>query len=60
MFPQYLLDHAIELGPVDLCAEAVIKILEYDSNCNVLHIYNSKLVTNKIIGKYNERIGNKY
>ena len=46
MFPKYLLDHAIELGPVDLCAEAVIKILEYDSNCNVLHIYNGSLYQN--------------
>ena len=57
MFPQYLLDHAIELGPVDLCAEAVIKILEYDSNCNVLHIYNSKLLPIKLLVNTMKELG---
>ena len=27
-FPEYLVQHAIELGPVDLCADATIKILQ--------------------------------
>ena len=49
MFPDYLLEHAIELGPVDLCAEAVIKILDYNSICNVFHIYNPKLLPVKIL-----------
>ena len=57
MFPKYLLDHAIELGPVDLCAEAVIKILEYDSNCNVLHIYNSKLLPIKLLVNTMKELG---
>ena len=57
MFPQYLLDHAIELGPVDLCAEAVIKILEYDSNCNFLHIYNSKLLPIKLLVNTMKELG---
>ena len=57
MFPKYLLDHAIELGPVDLCAEAVIKILEYDSNCNVLHIYNSKLLPIKFLVNTMKELG---
>ena len=57
MFPEYLLEHAIELGPVDLCAEAVIKILEYDSNCNVLHIYNSKLLPIKLLVNTMKELG---
>ena len=48
-FPEYLLQHAIELGPVDLCAEAVVKILEYNSKCNVLHLYNSNLLEIKLL-----------
>ena len=48
-FPEYLLQHAIELGPVDLCAEAVIKILEHNSKCNVFHLYNSNLLEIKLL-----------
>ena len=46
--PEYLLQHSVELGPVDLCAEAVIKILQYNSECNVFHIYNPKLLPIKL------------
>lgn len=49
IFPEYLLEHAIELCPVDICSEAVIKILKYDSVCNVFHIYNSKLLSVKLL-----------
>ena len=49
IFPEYLLAHAIELGPVDLSAEAVIKILEHNSICNVFHIYNPKLLSIKLL-----------
>ena len=48
VFPEYLLQHSVELGPVDLCAEAVIKILQYNSECNVFHIYNPKLLPIKL------------
>ena len=47
--PKYLLDHAIELTPVDLCANAIIHILKYTSNCNVLHLYNDKLLDIKLL-----------
>ena len=50
-FPDYLLPHSLELSPVDLCADAVIKILEYNSFCNVFHIYNSKLMPIKLLIK---------
>lgn len=43
-YPGYLKYHALELGPVDLCSEAIIKILQHNSNCNVLHIYNPNLL----------------
>lgn len=43
-FPKYLQQHAIELTPVDLCANAIVKISQHSSNCNVLHLYNSKLL----------------
>lgn len=42
--PKYMLQHSIELTPVDLAADAIIKILNYTSDCNVFHIYNTKLL----------------
>ena len=46
-FPEYALKHAIELTPVDLCANAIIKILQNNSKANVFHIYNTKLMSIK-------------
>ena len=43
-FPKYMLSHDVELTPVDVCAEAVIKILDYNSPCNVFHLYNPNLL----------------
>lgn len=43
-FPKETLKHALEFTPVDLCADAIIKILEYSSPCNVFHIYNPNLI----------------
>ena len=43
-FPKYMLSHDVELTPVDICAEAVIKILDYTSPCNVFHLYNPNLL----------------
>lgn len=48
-FPKYLLQHAIELTPVDLCANAIFKISQHSSDCNVLHIYNSKLLPIRLL-----------
>lgn len=48
-FPNYLLKHSIELTPVDLCANAIIKILQHNSLCNVFHIYNTKLLPIKLL-----------
>jgi len=47
-FPEYLLEHELELTPVDLCSEAIIKNLYYKSNCNILHIYNTNLLSIKL------------
>ena len=47
-FPEYFLEHEIELTPVDLCAEAIIKVLYHNSNCNILHIYNNNLLSIKL------------
>jgi amino acid adenylation domain-containing protein/thioester reductase-like protein len=43
-FPEYSLNHAIELTPVDLSSNAIIKILQHDSNCNTFHLYNTNLM----------------
>lgn len=43
-FPEYFLEHELELSPVDLCAKAIVKSLQYESKCTVLHIYNSNLL----------------
>lgn len=47
--PNYSLEHELEFTPVDLCSEAIIKILDYKSNCNVFHIYDTKLIPIKIL-----------
>lgn len=43
-FPRYLLAHELELTPVDLAAEATIKILNHKSDCNMFHIMNGNLL----------------
>lgn len=43
-FPKYLLEHEIEFTPVDLAANAITKILNTKSDCNVFHIVSSYLV----------------
>lgn len=48
-FPKYMLQHSIELTPVDLATEAIIKILNYNSPCNVFHIYNTRLLPIKLL-----------
>lgn len=43
-FPKYVLGHELELTPVDLAANAIIKILNYKSDCNMFHIMDPKLL----------------
>ena len=47
-FPEYALEHEIELTPVDLCADCIIKILEHSSKCNMFHLYNPNLLSVKL------------
>ena len=49
VFPDYSLEHEIELTPVDLCANAILKIANYSSPCNVFHIYDTKLLPIKLL-----------
>ena len=48
-FPQEFLNGQVELTPVDLAAQATLKILEYNSPCNIFHIYNPNLLAVKDI-----------
>lgn len=48
-FPKYMLEHAIELTPVDLASEAIITILNHKSLCNIFHICDSKLLSIKLL-----------
>jgi len=48
-FPKYLLPHSIELTPADLATDAIIKILNHKSKCNIFHIYNTKLLPIKLL-----------
>lgn len=50
--PKNMLNHALELTPVDLCANAIIKILQHDSPSNVFHIYNPNLLEIKDFYEY--------
>lgn len=47
--PDYATKHEIELTPVDLCADAIIKIAQYKSKCNVFHIFDVKLLPIKLL-----------
>ena len=50
--PEYLLNIPLEFTPVDICAHAIVKIINHDlSNISVLHIYNQNhiLIKNFII-----------
>ncbi len=48
-FPRYTLAHELELTPVDLAANAIIKILNHTSDCNVFHIQNPRLLSIKLL-----------
>ena len=48
-FPRYTLEHELELTPVDLASNAIIKILNHTSDCNVFHIQNPKLLSIKLL-----------
>ena len=48
-FPEYALEHEIELTPVDLCADCIIKILEHSSKCNMFHLYNPNLLSVELL-----------
>lgn len=44
-FPRYFLGHQLEFTPVDLAAGAILKILNYSSDCNMFHIVNTQLLS---------------
>lgn len=56
-FPEYALGHEIEVTPVDLCADAIIRIAEYKSNCSIFHIYDTKLLSLKLFVQVLKEIG---
>lgn len=43
--PDYLADKYMEFSPVDLCAEAIVKLVCYNSTATVYHIYNNNHIT---------------
>ena len=47
--PNYLLEHALELTPVDLCANCVLHLLQHKSDCNVFHLYNHLLLDIQVL-----------
>ena len=55
-----LLEHSLEFTPVDYCAKAITKIIEYNTKFNILHLSNhnfiniSKLI--KILNELGEKI----
>lgn len=43
--PDYLLDNYMEFTPVDLCADAVVKLTLYNSPFTIFHVYNNNHIT---------------
>ena len=55
MLPEYLLDSYVEFTPVDVCADAIIKIMQnYDKEFSVFHIYDNNHVYFNELQKYLE------
>ena len=51
------LNNSLELTPVDLCAEAIIKTVNSDHNFSVLHIFNTNFVECKKLIEYINNFG---
>ncbi len=45
--PEYLLDNYLEFTPVDICADAVVKITLYNNPYTIFHVYNNNHITFK-------------
>lgn len=43
--PDYLADKYIEFSPVDLCAEAIVKLISSNTKFTIYHIYNNNHIT---------------
>ena len=43
--PDYLADKYIEFSPVDLCAEAIVKLISTKNNFTIYHVYNNNHIT---------------
>ena len=43
--PDYLLDSYIEFTPVDICAEAIVKLTMYKNPFTIFHLYNDNHIT---------------
>ena len=56
-FPDYALQHELEVTPVDLCADAIIRIAEFRSDCCIFHIYDTKLMSLKLFVDVLEELG---
>ncbi len=51
------LQHSTEFAPVDLCADAIIRIIKSNPKFTVFHIFNSKLISFKNLVEYINEIG---
>lgn len=56
VLPKSLLEQEVEFTPVDLCSEAIVKIMQYNSKIiSVVHVYDSNHIkTSKILKILNE------
>lgn len=53
MLPQYLLNSYVEFTPVDICADAIIKIMQNNiKGLSVFHVYDNEHVYFKELEKY--------
>ena len=43
--PDYLVDKYMEFSPVDLCAEAIVKLISSNTKFTIYHIYNNNHIT---------------
>ena len=50
--PEYLLESYMEFTPVDLCADAIVKLTMYKNPFKIFHLYNNHHITFSELKKY--------
>ncbi len=54
LVPDMLLESIIDISPVDVCAKAIVKLIENDENKSIYHVSNKNIKVKEIVDILNE------